>query len=187
MQTVVSGTLAGAGTFRCQECSYPVALFERDEVPPCPRCGAREFKRASIFNEQLTAEGGPPARMGTPDWLDEARGALVEHGHYLAFEEDARVRVVPLQEGFTRIGRSMAAHVRFDDPTVSRRHALVYRDSEQARVLDDRSLNGVFRNGRRVDLDELHDGDELAVGRFHLYFLRVAIDRSAQEVSGAVG
>src|SRR5215218_5181506 len=34
MQTVVSGTLAGAGTFRCEGCSYPVALLERDEIPP---------------------------------------------------------------------------------------------------------------------------------------------------------
>ena len=171
MQTVVSGTLAGAGTFRCQECSYPVALLERDEVPPCPRCGAREFKRASIFNEQLTAEGSVPTQTGTPDWLEEARGALVEHGQYLAFEEEDRVRVVPLQEGFTRVGRSMAAHVRFDDPTVSRRHAVIHREGDRARVLDDRSLNGVFVNGNRADWHELSDGDEIMIGRFHLFFM----------------
>ena len=171
MQTVVSGTLAGAGTFRCQECSYPVALLERDEIPPCPRCGSREFKRASIFAERALPESDISVQATRPDWLDEARAALVEQGNYIAFEAEDRVRVVPLQEGFTRIGRSLAAHIRFDDPTVSRRHAVVHREGERARVLDDRSLNGVFVNGERVELRELNDGDEIVIGRFHLFFM----------------
>jgi len=41
--------------------------------------------------------------------------------------------------------------VRFDDPTVSRRHALIVRHADGVRLLDDRSLNGVFVNGSRVD------------------------------------
>jgi pSer/pThr/pTyr-binding forkhead associated (FHA) protein len=89
------------------------------------------------------------------------------------------VRVVPLQEGWTRVGRSLSAHIRFDDPTVSRRHALVYRDDEGARILDDRSLNGVFCNGERIELAELEDGDEIEVGRFRMFFLSLAADREA--------
>jgi len=89
------------------------------------------------------------------------------------------VRVVPLQEGWTRIGRSLSAQVRFDDPTVSRRHALVYRDQDgTARILDDRSLNGVFKNGQRVELAELEDGDEISIGRFSLFFLSLAGSRA---------
>ena len=61
--------------------------------------------------------------------------------------------------------------MRLDDPTVSRRHALVYRDADGAKVLDDRSLNGVFRNGERVELAELNDGDTITVGRFNLHFI----------------
>jgi hypothetical protein len=174
MNTVVSGTLAGAGTFRCQECSYPVALLERDEVPPCPRCGAREFRRASIFAANTEEHDELGAARSSPEWLEEARQALVEQGDYLAFEEDDRVRVVALQDGFTRIGRSLAAHVRFDDPTVSRRHAVVHREGDRARLLDDRSLNGVFVNGERADWHELADGDEIVIGRFHLYFVSLS-------------
>jgi pSer/pThr/pTyr-binding forkhead associated (FHA) protein len=44
----------------------------------------------------------------------------------------------------TKIGRSLTADIRLDDPTVSRRHALVCIQREGVRVLDDRSLNGVF-------------------------------------------
>jgi hypothetical protein len=171
MDTVVSGTLAGAGTFRCQSCAYPVALLERDEVPPCPRCGAREFRRSSIFAERTEEHDELGAERERPDWLEETRAALTEQGDYLAFEVDDQVRVVTLQEGFTRIGRSLAAHVRFDDPTVSRRHAVVHSEGDRTRLLDDRSLNGVFVNGERCEWHELADGDEIMIGRFHLYFI----------------
>jgi pSer/pThr/pTyr-binding forkhead associated (FHA) protein len=69
------------------------------------------------------------------------------------------------------VGRSLAADVRFDDPTVSRRHALIVRQADGVRVLDDRSLNGVFVNGERVEWRVLADGDEILVGRYRLIFL----------------
>ncbi len=64
--------------------------------------------------------------------------------------------------------------MRFDDPTVSRRHALIVRQPDGVRLLDDRSLNGVFVNGARVDGKALEDGDEIIVGRYRLYYLSLA-------------
>ena len=178
MEAFSAGTLAGAGSFRCDSCGFAVALHERDSVPLCPECGGHSFRRASLFGDAM--EGPDHHELAErPDWLDEAREALVRPGAYLTFETDDRVRVVPLQEGWTRIGRSLSAHIRFDDPTVSRRHALVYRDDDGARILDDRSLNGVFRNGQRVELAELEDGDEIDVGRFRMFFVSLAADREA--------
>jgi pSer/pThr/pTyr-binding forkhead associated (FHA) protein len=78
---------------------------------------------------------------------------------------------VALTREWTRIGRSLAADVRFDDPTVSRRHALIVRQPDGVRVLDDRSLNGVFVNGARIEGKVLKDGDEIIVGRYRLSFL----------------
>jgi predicted nucleic acid-binding Zn-ribbon protein len=178
MEAFSAGTLAGAGSFRCDSCGFGIALQERDQVPSCPECGGESFRRSSLFADAVR----PPLRHeveGAPDWLDEAREALVRDGDYLAFEDDERVRVFPLQDGWTRIGRSLSAHVRFDDPTVSRRHALLYRDPSGARVLDDRSLNGVFRNGDRVELAELEDGDEISIGRFSLFFVSLVGSSSA--------
>jgi DNA-directed RNA polymerase subunit RPC12/RpoP len=182
MEAFSAGTLAGAGSFRCGRCGYGIALHELDAVPECPSCGHSRFTRASLFGPPQAPGRGQPASEA-PEWLEEARAALTATGEYLAYEDDERVHVVPLEEGWTRIGRSLSAHVRFDDPTVSRRHALLYRDGEQARVLDDRSLNGVFLNGERVDLAELGDGDEIAVGRFHVYFLTVVRERTAAPVA----
>ncbi|HKH15520.1 MAG TPA: FHA domain-containing protein, partial [Solirubrobacterales bacterium] len=71
-----------------------------------------------------------------------------------------------------RIGRSSAADLRLDDATVSRRHALVVRTPEnELRALDDRSLNGLSVNGKRVEWTPLRDGDELEIGRYRLYVL----------------
>src|SRR3954466_7619856 len=178
MESFNAGTLAGAGSFRCEECGFAVALHERDEVPSCPECGGDSFRRASLFDTQPQADDQASVE-GQPGWLNEARSSLVSPGDYMAFEADDGVEGVPLQDGWTRVGRSLAAHLRFDDPTVSRRHALVYRDDEGARVLDDRSLNGVFRNGERVELAELEDGDEISIGRYRLYFLSLTGEAAA--------
>src|SRR4051794_7327976 len=165
-----TGTLAGAGCFRCGTCGFAVALHERDEVPTCPHCGGEDFRRSSIFGELEPREPEESGEVEAPDWLTEAREAVEREGDYLAYD-DGQLRVIELDSGWTRIGRSLAADVRFDDPTVSRRHAMLHRADGVARVLDDRSLNGVFVNGDRVDLQTLADGDEVTIGRFRLYFL----------------
>jgi predicted nucleic acid-binding Zn-ribbon protein len=168
--TFTAGTLAGAGCFRCEECGFAIALHELDEVPGCPHCGGSSFKRGSIFGDKALAEPVAMPAADLPDWLAEVRAALIRAGDYLAYE-DGRVRVVALQDGWTRLGRSLSAQIRFDDPTVSRRHALIHREEGAARILDDRSLNGVFLNGDRVDWHAIADGDRITIGRFDLHFM----------------
>jgi pSer/pThr/pTyr-binding forkhead associated (FHA) protein len=84
------------------------------------------------------------------------------------------VLVVPVSREWTRIGRSLAADIRFDDATVSRRHALIASEAAGVRVLDDRSLNGIQVNGRRVEWSPLSDGDEILIGRHAMYFMDTA-------------
>jgi pSer/pThr/pTyr-binding forkhead associated (FHA) protein len=112
-----------------------------------------------------------PARREPPSWLTDTRAALPAPGRYIAFEQDDRHVAIPISREWTRIGRSLAADVRFDDATVSRRHALIANEEGGVRVLDDRSLNGIQVNGRRVEWSHLADGDELVIGRHALYFL----------------
>ena len=59
-----------------------------------------------------------------------------------------------------------------DDTTVSRRHAVIVRDRDGTRILDDRSLNGVVVRGARVSDAELRDGDVIELGRVRLHYLR---------------
>jgi len=121
-----------------------------------------------------SAEPAPPPEDGAPAWVGEAREALTTPGKYLAFADSGRQQVFAVQREWTRIGRSLAADVRFDDATVSRRHALVVVQADGTRVLDDRSLNGVYVNGRRVEWSPLKDGDLIVVGRHTLFFMDTA-------------
>ena len=122
-------------------------------------------------------------------WVERARALTGGPGEYLALDDGDGLRVVPLTREWTRIGRSLAADVRFDDPTVSRRHALLVRQADGIRVLDDRSLNGVFVNGERVDWRIVHDGDQIVVGRYRLHFLVGAEARTgaAGRAAGVLG
>jgi hypothetical protein len=183
MEAFTAGTLAGTGSFHCERCGYAIALHERDVVPSCPICSSDSFARSSMFAVDDTASWGVE-EMERPEWLQTARDSLITRGDYLAYDDGERVRIVPLQDGWTRLGRSLAAHIRFDDPTVSRRHALIHREDDAIRVLDDRSLNGVWVNGERVDWHELGDDDELMVGRFRLYLVRIQA-RESVKVSAA--
>ena len=185
--SLAAGTLAGAGTFRCQSCGFPVALRARDEVPTCPHCGEERFARQSLFAFEVEKERVEPVvGVERPPWLAEAREALDAEGDYLAFEDGDRVRVAQLREGCTRLGRSPAADVHLDDPTVSRRHAVIRREQGRVELLDDRSLNGVFLNGARCEWSELADGDEIVIGRYRLYFLRRdSRERAAAAVANA--
>ena len=176
MKAWTSGSVAGTGTFRCTECDSPVSLDSAHELPTCPNCGGTEFVRASLF----TTSQQPLLDLGTPEvvdhsWLAEIRETLVDPGQYIAYCPDDAAVAYPLTREWTRIGRSLAADIRFDDPTVSRRHALVVRQPDGLRVLDDRSLNGVFVNGERVEWSTLADGDEVVIGRHHLHFIDVPV------------
>ena len=171
METMTSGTLAGTGSFRCAGCDYVVTLNARDPLPECPGCGGRSFARASLFATAPAPEADHQTEAERQRWLADAKATITEPGQYLAYEEDDRLVVLPIAREWTRIGRSLAADVRFDDPTVSRRHALIVRQADGVRVLDDRSLNGVFVNGERVEWRALADGDEIVVGRYRIHFI----------------
>jgi predicted RNA-binding Zn-ribbon protein involved in translation (DUF1610 family) len=172
MKAWLSGNVAGTGTFRCTDCDYPVSLDAVDELPTCPNCGGTEFVRASLFTTAQASIVDLTPEVDDRGWLDELREGLTDPGQYLAYRTDDQDMVAySLQREWTRIGRSLAADIRFDDPTVSRRHALIVRQPDGLRVLDDRSLNGVFVNGERVEWSTLADGDEIVIGRHRLYFV----------------
>jgi hypothetical protein len=195
MDTLTAGTFVGAGSFRCLSCGYVLTLTGLDALTACPSCANEEFARASLFNTERidpTERSAPTALISEPGlenfetMLADARAQIETPGEYLCYEEGGEVRTLALSREWTRIGRSLAADVRFDDPTVSRRHALIVRQADGVRVLDDRSLNGVFVNGTRVEGRTLEDGDEILVGRYRLRFFSVgALDETVAESPGA--
>jgi hypothetical protein len=64
----------------------------------------------------------------------------------------------------TLLGRDPGADLVVNDPSVSRRHALIERRPEGWVVLDQRSANGTFVNNQRVDQAFLPAGSQLRLG-----------------------
>lgn len=172
MESLTSGTMAGTGSFRCENCGYVVTLGATEKLSACPSCGENDYARASLFAAgrfQRRQAGGLSEHDDLLGRARELRDPAVNA--HVAFLDDEELRVVPLTVETTRIGRTLTAEIRFDDPTVSRRHALLVQREDGLYVLDDRSLNGVFVGGERISSRLVQDGDELVIGRHRLLVL----------------
>lgn len=170
--------MPGEGTYFCLVCGTQLALRETDHLPECSFCGASRFRRDSIF-ASLQEHGSPTVEFALaaehepPAWVEETRARLTKVGFHLAMRERGKVRTFHLAVGWSKIGRCETAEICLDDPSVSRRHAVIATDlGKPPRILDDRSLNGILVNGKKADWAELEVGDELTIGRYHLYLLQ---------------
>lgn len=162
------------GRVDCVDCGYSIAMLPSETIPECPGCGGHSFRRARMFEPVSKDVDSVQVAVSEPRVVAAARAELAPGIPHLAWEgDDGEVVMFPLHPGWIRIGRSGAADIRLDDPTVSRRHALVVlTDEGEVRVLDDRSLNGLFVNGERVEWAALDDGDELEIGRYCIYLIK---------------
>jgi hypothetical protein len=75
-----------------------------------------------------------------------------------------------LDTDVTTVGRHPEADIFFDDVTVSRRHAEITRSGVTFELVDQRSLNGTYVNGERVDRAVITNGSEVRIGKFRLNF-----------------
>src|SRR3954469_11802475 len=106
MESPMAGTLAGTGSFRCEECGYVVTLSASATLPDCPGCGGSAFARASLFGAtrfgRLTPE---PAEVDDREtWVLRARMLAERAGAHLAYQDGEATVVVPLVREWTRVG-----------------------------------------------------------------------------------
>lgn len=125
--------------------------------------------------EHTAAHRIEPVAADPPEVAEEHAGLLLGPGDHLVFADGDSVKVHSIVGEWTHIGRSASSEIRFEDPTVSRRHALLVRRPDGLKVVDDRSLNGVCVNGERTGIHLLEHGDTIQVGRHVLHFVRVAV------------
>ena len=130
---------------------------------------------AALRTEAPTQETGPlPAVSDGPRVA--AAAARPAPGRYLATQEGGELVLFALGERdgqSLHIGRSPASDIQLEDPSVSRRHAVVANRGGRVVLLDDRSLNGIFVNGQRVSEAALDDGDWIAIGHVNLRYVEV--------------
>ena len=148
----------------CPECG-----FQNPETANfCSRCGAL------LVREEIGAE---TTMSFTPEDGNEESTELMEDvgikGPALVVRSGGgRTGETFYPQGErTLIGRSPDCDIFLDDVTVSRKHAVLLDRSGTFVVEDQGSLNGTFLNRRRIESAELHDGDELQIGKYRLIFL----------------
>ncbi len=94
------------------------------------------------------------------------------------------VRALPA--GRTIVGRAVEADQRFEDPNISRRHAVFTVDSDGGVVVEDLgSSNGTFVNDVRVQQHALKDGDQIRFGPGVILTLSYQEDGGSQQVPGS--
>jgi hypothetical protein len=98
---------------------------------------------------------------------------LARRGPHLAFQHAENQVLLELGEKITHVGRGLTAHIRIEDQRVSRDHAIIVRHGRFARLLDNRSANGTFVNGRRVIVANLSDGDVIRFGPVAVQYVEV--------------
>jgi hypothetical protein len=149
------------------------------EVTPDSR--TRHDDREGPMNVMLASRGTHPTSAPTEHFdslacissRDQHRAVAPgspRPGHYLQLEGPGGALLIPLDGGVAHVGRGITAGLHLDDASISRRHAIIVPHDSGHRILDDRSLNGTFVNGRRVEQQDLQDGDVITIGRLELVY-----------------
>jgi len=79
-----------------------------------------------------------------------------------------------LNEGNYTIGRLAEHEIILDDVTVSRNHGKILIESDNSKITDNNSTNGIYINDILInDSTEIHSGDKIQIGKFLLLFTKV--------------
>lgn len=126
-------------------------------------------ERTMSLDAQISFGEKTPARLSVQDQaavdaLDADNALLiVHHGP----NQGARF-LLDIEE--TTAGRSVTGDIFLDDVTVSREHVKFLRGNGSFVVKDSGSLNGTYVNRESVTERQLHEGDEVQIGKYRLTF-----------------
>ncbi|WP_437127313.1 FHA domain-containing protein [Microbacterium galbum] len=155
--------------------------FDRDEIRRAADAVARDSSHDTTQTHDADLSFVPFGADLTEAEL-EAIGALPSGAALLIVRSGPTTGArYLLDTDVTTVGRHPEADLFFDDVTVSRRHAEIIRSGSAFEIVDQRSLNGSYVNGERVDRSALVNGSEVRIGKFRLNFFGSPVDLPAAE------
>lgn len=99
-------------------------------------------------------------------------------------DDEGRRSIIPIDLGSVDIGRLESNTIRLDERNVSRQHARLLREKASIFAEDLDSYNGVWINGDRIQgRHEVHEGDLLRIGDFHLELRGEGLQRRHEETT----
>lgn len=115
----------------------------------------------AVEKQAEAAQASAPHEVPAPRSADELSGK-----HRLMINRGNAVGSgFVLENERTTIGRDSDCDIVVDDITVSKSHAEIRRRGGSYVLVDGGSLNGTYLNRLPVDTAELHEGDEIWVGK----------------------
>ena len=113
--------------------------------------------------------------------LDTSPLSSIEDGHLSGLDANSAALLVRsgsqknqrfiLSGNSVTLGRSDGSNIVLDDVTVSRKHAVITKESNAWFINDQNSLNGIYVNFIRVDKSKLTAGDDIQIGKYRFTFL----------------
>ncbi|SPM36834.1 ABC transporter ATP-binding protein, partial [Mycobacterium rhizamassiliense] len=132
-------------------------------APPTERHPAPHIYRAQPAQGPATPEGDPEtSRVAGGDAANIATSMM-----RILRPSKAAVGSMP---GAVKIGRANDNDIVIPEVLASRHHATLLPGPNGTEIHDNRSINGTFVNGSRVETALLHDGDVVTIGNIDLVF-----------------
>lgn len=161
---VVERTDAPIGCPRCGDAMEPTVIHEVS-IDRCARHGiwfdALELQQAL----QRVAEPGRAPPLEEIDQPAQGQPARKVELVFQVLAPGRPAREVRVRKAVIKLGRVTSSHVVLDGDDVSRMHALIEVNSAQnVTIIDLGSTAGTQVNGRRVDKQQLRDGDAIRIG-----------------------
>src|ERR1700744_1428771 len=99
----------------------------------------------------------------------------------LIFKGDQLIREERLSLSVIKLGKVPSAHLKLDDETVSRMHAIIeVNGPTDVSIIDLGSTKGTFVNGQKVNKAKLQAGDTILVGETRIG-LAISTEEEADE------
>ncbi|WP_322860268.1 FHA domain-containing protein [Mycobacterium europaeum] len=147
--------------------SAPQPRYPTAGQPAAPHSGPQHAPQ--IYRPQATT--APPAHGGQPAGLETGRvggdASNIATSMMKILRPGKAVESVP---GAIKIGRANDNDIVIPEVLASRHHATLVPTPHGTEIRDNRSINGTFVNGARVDSAVLHEGDVVTIGNIDLVF-----------------
>jgi pSer/pThr/pTyr-binding forkhead associated (FHA) protein len=140
----------------------------------CPHCGTaltkEEIQKPSIpFSLCPHCQGSiEPASLAPSATEEEAPPRVIKYGLEV-LDGNEPGKIYPIDKARVIIGRK-DCDIRLADPEISRRHAAVTLEGNQAQLEDLKSANGTYVEGLKIEQTSLKPGSAFRLGTHQLIF-----------------
>jgi FHA domain len=155
------------------------SIYEVPEPSLHYRLESRNSQSAPTHHGDTTANITAVMRQLDEDLSELSESLSIDNGLLVVTNGPTIGTRFAIDYGLVTIGRDQESDVLLDNPTVSRRHAVIHRYRNEFKVRDVGSRNDTFLNQKKITEESpLVSNDELQVGVFRMLFVQGAGNRT---------